>query len=237
MTHFVVSAEQIRALEQHISEADVRARASYEEICQRKHLTQSSQPGTLPSFAFVDVTGNDVRETIRLARLHDLTIIARDSRNVITEPDRAGKVMLSCGRPVMVPPRKAAKGFGERIVIAWKNTAESARAVAAATPFLASAKSVTIVAISEGEADLERVAAPAKELAQALKWYGISAEAKALPFSLKPAGETLLDEAYRLDADLLVMGGYGHSRLREFAFGGMTQEILFECEIPVLMSH
>ena len=237
MSQFVVTAEEIRALEQRISEADFKARSSFEAICEREHLARSAKPGPTPSFALVEAVGNDLRETIRAARLHELTIVARDSRNVITEPDRAGKVMLSCGRPILVPPRKSAKTFGEHVVIAWKETPESARAVGFATPVLAAAKKVTLVAVSEGEDDPGKVIAPAQALAQALQWHGVNADTKALPFSLKPAAETILDEAYRLDADLLVMGGYGHSRLREFAFGGVTRDMLSECEIPVFMSH
>lgn len=73
------------------------------------------------------------------------------------------------------------------------------------------------------------------ELIRALAWDGVKAQSRLLEFS--PTGETILDEAYHLDTDLLIMGGYGHSRLREIFFGGMTREILPECEIPVLMAH
>lgn len=238
MSQWVVSAEQIRAMEKHISEVDSLARSSFEEVCERKHLVRSAEPGNAPSFAYIETVGHDLKETIHSSRVHDLTIIARDSRNVIaTEPDRAGKLMLSTGRPILVPPRKAAKTLGSHVVVAWKNAPEAARALGFAMPLLAGAEAVTVLAVSEGEDDPDKTVAPAQELARALRWYGIKAETKALAFSLKPVGETVLDEAYRRDADLLVMGGYGHSRLREFAFGGMTREILSECEIPVFLSH
>ena len=237
LNHWDITNEQLQFMEKRVTEQAARARTTYEAICGTKEgPLPDESPRRTVSFAFRQISGH-LGETIHEARLHDLTIIARDSRNVITEPDRAGKVMLSAGRPVLVPPRKAAKTFGKRIVVAWKDKPESARAIGFATPLLKRAQAVVILAVSEGETDLDKVNAPARELAQALKWHGVVADVKALPFSLKPAGETILDEAYRVDADLLVMGGYGHSRLREFAFGGVTREILSECEIPVFLSH
>lgn len=231
--------EQLRALDKRASDAKQRAHAAFDELCKRERLvlTESPQASSVPSVAFREITGSDDEVTIRAARAHDLTIVARDSRNVVTEPDRAGTIMLASGRPTLVPPRKAAKTLGKRIVVAWKDTAEASRAVASAMPFLGTADVVTLVSLSEGESDLDKVAAFARDVARQLLWHGVRAEAKGLEFSLKPTAESILDEAYRLDADLVVMGGYGHSRLRELVFGGMTREILTECEIPVLLSH
>jgi nucleotide-binding universal stress UspA family protein len=87
-------------------------------------------------------------------------------------------------------------------------------------PFLTNADAVTLVSLSEGETDLEKLATSARNVVQALTRHGIDAAEKTLELSLKPAAESILDEAYRLDADFLVMGGYGHSRMREFVFGG-----------------
>jgi nucleotide-binding universal stress UspA family protein len=209
-------------------------------MCARRNLMIAEEPkadrGTATSLAYREVIGADLDETINTARLHDLTVIARDSRNVILEPDRAGTVMLSSGRPVLVPPRRAPKTMGTKVALAWKNTAEAARAVASAMPFIVGAQAVTVLAANE-EDDARRFAEPARLLVRELSWHGVNAKSKLLPFSLKPAGETLLDEAYRLDVDLLVMGGYGHSRFREIVFGGVTREILAESEVSVLMCH
>jgi nucleotide-binding universal stress UspA family protein len=232
--------EQMRALDKRISEAKQRARMEFEDICKREALIVADVPksaGSMPSFAFREIVGDDVDETIRSARAHDLTVIARDSRNVITRPDRAGTIMLASGRATLVPAHKAPKTLGSRIVVAWKDTAEASRAVASAMPFLSTADAVTVVSLSEGETDLERLGTSARNIVRELAWHAIEASEKTLEFSLKPAAESILDEAYRVDADMLVMGGYGHSRMREFAFGGMTRDILAECEIPVLFSH
>jgi nucleotide-binding universal stress UspA family protein len=229
----------MRSLERRVSEAKQRALKEFEDICKRESLVVANTPHSAdqPSFAFREIVGDDVDESTRAARVHDLTVIARDSRNVVTRPDRAGTIMLTSGRATLVPSRKAPKALGSRIVVAWKDTAEASRAVASAMPFLARADAVTLVSLSEGETDLEKLAASARNVVHALAWHGIDATEKMLEFSLKPAAESILDEAYRLDADFLVMGGYGHSRMREFVFGGMTRDILSECEIPVLFSH
>ncbi len=233
------TVEQVRAMERRIADNAARAQKAFDEIRARRNLVVRESPDIISSaatFAYREIIGSDLDLTTEEARIHDLTIIARDSRNVIIEPDRAGTVMLGSGRPILVPPRKAAKTIGTKIVIAWKNNAEAARACAAAMPFIAKATEVTVLAVKEGT-DAEEYARPAKALARALAWHGKKVEAKLLEFSLKPAAETMLDEAYRLDADLLVMGGYGHSRFREVVFGGMTREVLSECEIPALLAH
>jgi nucleotide-binding universal stress UspA family protein len=231
--------EQMRAFAKRVTEARERARKQFEDICKRENLVvaDTPHPAGLPSFAFREISGDDIDETIRSSRVHDLTVIARDSRNVTTRPDRAGTIMLTSGRATLVPSRKAPKTLGSRIVVAWKDTAEASRAIASAMPFLVTADAVTLVSLSEGEADLDKLAASVRDIVHALAWHGVDAAEKTSEFSLKPAAESILDEVYRLDADFLVMGGYGHSRMRELVFGGVTRDILSECEIPVLFSH
>jgi nucleotide-binding universal stress UspA family protein len=231
--------EQMRGLGHRVAERSSKAREAFNEICARRSLAiveEAKSGNAAASVAFREVIGADLDETINAARLRDLAVIARDSRNVTFEPDPAGTIMLSSGRPVLVPPRKAAKAIGSRVAIAWKNTAEAARAVASAMPFIANARLVTVLAANEDD-DAERFAGPARSLVSELTWHGVNAQLKLLPYSLKPTGETILDEAYHLDADLLVLGGYGHSRLREIVFGGVTREILAESEVSVLMCH
>lgn len=229
----------MRGLQQRAATLAASAKATFEGFRDRRKLVIADRPGDRPrgaTFHFGWVSATTAGETARLARCHDIAIVARDSPNAAYEPERAGTVLLNSGHPVLVPPRRAAKTLATRVAIAWKDRPEAARAVATSLPFLAKAESVTILTANEGQRHSRKTDASAEALARSLAWHGITARTKTLKVS--PAvSEAILDEAYKLDVDLLVMGGYGHSRAREFVFGGMTREILATCEIPVLMSN
>jgi nucleotide-binding universal stress UspA family protein len=121
------------------------------------------------------------------------------------------------------------------VVIAWKEGPEAARAVAAALPILAHARHVTIVSVSENGSDEDK--GSAKCLATYLRWHGIQAQAEMSKSPSISISKKLEEIALGLDADLLIMGAYGHSRMREFVFGGVTRDLLSACAVPVLMTH
>jgi nucleotide-binding universal stress UspA family protein len=120
----------------------------------------------------------------------------------------------------------------ERIAIAWKPTPQAARAVAFAMPLLAQAKEAVILTIEEEEGRRDE----ADRLAASLAWHGVRATIERLAPGPQGAPETLLAAA-TARAELLVMGGYGHTRLREWVFGGFTQRVLNEALLPVLIAH
>jgi nucleotide-binding universal stress UspA family protein len=140
------------------------------------------------------------------------------------------------GRPVLIIPNEGVhSGIGSRVVVAWNGRREATRAAFDAVPLLQQAKDVKVLWIdprSEGE----DAGAFAADLCAALARQGITSEAVAA-VSDDNIGATLLSRAIEYRADLLVMGCYGHSRLREFVFGGATRHILRHMTIPVLMSH
>ena len=146
-------------------------------------------------------------------------------------------VMLGCGRPVVVVPyRGRVDAIGKNALIAWNGSREAARAVADAMPLLEAAKAVTVLSIGgaefedAGERQLARVV---RHLAQ----HGVRAEPSHLQgHGIDPA-DLLLSRCADLGCDLLVMGGYGHSRTREMILGGVTRAILSDMTLPVLMSH
>jgi nucleotide-binding universal stress UspA family protein len=110
----------------------------------------------------------------------------------------------------------------------------TARAITAAAPLLAQAGRIVVLSVAERERTsregLERFAA-------ALGWGGVSVEAHLLSEGPSGAAETLLDAVREMRADLLVMGGYGHSQFRELVFGGFTRRVLKGADLPVLMAH
>ena len=122
----------------------------------------------------------------------------------------------------------------DTVVIAWNATSEAARAVTAAMPFLSIASRIVIMTVAEDETAIEEEGAV--RLMTGLHWHGFPVSVRRLDAGAQGAAETLIAAA-RDEAAFLVMGGYGHSRLREWIFGGFTQRILREAEVPVLMVH
>ncbi len=142
------------------------------------------------------------------------------------------------GRPVLILPiNPAVDTIGSRVVIAWNGRREAARAAFDAIPLLQKAAAVRVVwANADDEAEVAGEV-PAADLCEALSRHGIRCEGTATASGSRGAGEVLLAEAERFKADLLVMGCYGHSRVREFLLGGASRHVLGKMRLPVLMSH
>ena len=150
----------------------------------------------------------------------------------------ADYAVMDCGRPVLVVPFVgAAEPVGGIAVVAWSGTRESTRAVHDALPLLALASQVQVVVIQPEDTDLADAPLPGADLCEHLARHGLKAEAKVIPGHDVDAGDLLLSHAADVDARLIVMGAYGHSRLREMVLGGMTRHMLVHMTVPVLMSH
>ena len=149
--------------------------------------------------------------------------------------DFVQSVILMSGKPALVLPYIGApKVVGETVLIAWKPTREAARAVAASVPLLQSAKTVHVVSWTEDES---LVTGDKLDLTTYLKLRGIQATWHKQGSAPKDLGEILLSFAFDVQADLLVMGCYGHSRAREWVMGGVSHTILNAMTLPVLMAH
>ena len=141
--------------------------------------------------------------------------------------------LMETARPLLIAPPTAAKTFGRSVIIAWNGSVEAIRAVSSALPYLTRAESVIILVIGEGD----RPPALPDDLKTYFAWHGIAATGKQVAAESAPVGARLLEEADAAGADLLVMGGYTHSRLRQLIFGGVTSHVLHHAELPVLMAH
>jgi nucleotide-binding universal stress UspA family protein len=186
------------------------------------------------------VAEGDVVGTMKLhARYADLTIVGQgvDLRDVPGElaflPE---ELALWVGRPVLVVPRYGTfQAIGQRVLIAWNGSREATRAVNDAIPILKVANKVTVLSIDpEGEPDRRL---PGADLALHLARHEITAEAESTQALDIAVGDVLLSRAADLGADLIVMGAYGHSRLREMVLGGATRHLLQHMTVPVLLSH
>jgi nucleotide-binding universal stress UspA family protein len=181
----------------------------------------------------------DLGDTVALhGRYADLIVVGQPDPS---RPRAAGvplTALMASGRPLLVVPFAGKfPTVGRNVVVGWNATPEAARAVGAALPLLHGADRVTVLAINprrgiRGDGDL-----PAADLALHLARHGITAEAAHTVTGDLTEGDALLSYAADLGADLLVTGLYGHSPLRELAFGGVTRTLLEELTIPAFMMH
>lgn len=170
------------------------------------------------------------------ARTADLFIATRPYGHVKNNAEALESVLFNSGRGCLfVPPVGAPRPF-ETVVLAWRNTREAARAVSEAMPLLVAAKQVLVTMVGEGSAPEQEGVSPGADIARYLDRHGVNVELRPLTGWTHPA-KALLNEVEKSGADLLVMGGYGHSRFREWVLGGATRDILTKAEVPVLIAH
>jgi nucleotide-binding universal stress UspA family protein len=182
------------------------------------------------------VSTQDAAAAVRLsARYSDLVVLGQPQpgdglRRAIVE-----EVVLAGGRPVLLVPYAGRfADAGKRVLVAWNASAQAARAVTDALPLLAAAQSVEVVAFGEGGDHGEL---PGADLALFLARHGVKATAARQSAEGIDVGSQILSRAADSDADLIVMGAYGHSRMRELALGGATRSLLDAMTVPVLMAH
>ena len=167
-------------------------------------------------------------------RIFDLIVVGRpgpdvhDARHSTLEA-----ALFDSGRPILIAPPVATDRLGEIIVISWNASGETARTISMAMPFLSRASKIHILSVSGA-----MVAGPGPEqLMSMLKEHGLPVDFQVIDDKSANAGRTILTQAGKLGADLLIKGGYTQSRLRQMIFGGATSQILAEATIPVFMAH
>ena len=170
------------------------------------------------------------------ATLHDFTVTGVDHSIFLSERKIAEHVLFESGRPIVIVPNHHVKTFAcQRVMVAWDHSRTSARALHDSLPFLRLAEQITLVAVG-GEKRFQTDTDPAT-IETALAQKGLNAKFEQIHLGEASIGSALQDHALQCGADLLVMGAYGHSRLREFILGGATREVLDDPQLPVLMSH
>lgn len=173
----------------------------------------------------------------RLARRFDLAIVGQPEREK-SAPDEVVDegVLFESGRPVIFVPyiQKAVLKL-DRVMVCWDGSRAATRAIADSLPFLRKAKRVEIVMVA-GKAGKEDEI-PGVDLGQHLARHGLEVDVKRITAPDIDVSSTILSYAADTNADMIVMGGYGHSRLREFILGGVTRSILETMTVPALMSH
>ncbi|PWT87744.1 MAG: universal stress protein UspA [Proteobacteria bacterium] len=172
---------------------------------------------------------------VEYARLRDLTIVPAEANELGDQPT-AEALIFESGRPVLMTPREPRKPFAlNTVTVAWDFSRPATRAIGDALPLLTKAKRVHIVTITNEKRIDTRRSGP--ELAKHLARHGVDVILETVDARGRPIGEALEAATRVHDSDLLVMGAYGHSRLREFVLGGATRSMINRPPLPVLLSH
>ncbi len=172
------------------------------------------------------------------ARYADLVVIGQTdaSEDTNSPADFPERLVLAAGRPVLIIPSVGSfPVIGKRILVAWNPSREATRAVTDSIPLLRLASSVHVMAVNPKRGEHGKM--PGADIGLYLARHGVRVEVKSDQGAEIDVGNELLSRAADLDVDLIVMGGYGHSRLKEWVLGGATRTILESMTAPVLMSH
>lgn len=227
--------ELIDSLQRDADTARDRAWQAVQAFCAREHVALTDKPLVgAPSAAFHVETGDESSILAARARIVDITVLGRARDGETVTMDLLEAVLLYSGRPLLIAPAQPIEHIGRHIAVAWKDTPEAARAVTSAIPLLRGADSVTVVAVQERTySEVETC----EQLRDTLWWHNSSTTLRVVSAAGDDPGDVLLSAIEENGADLLVMGGYSRSRMREVVFGGFTRRILRSAGLPVLMVH
>lgn len=213
------------------------ARRKFEEFCVRTGITQVDQPLlSRLSASFSEAEGDLIPVIVEHAKTHELVVLRRNPGYFGFNEEALGDILVGCGRPVLLAADEPQTACGRHVAISWKATAETARAITAAMPILEKAEKISILSTEEESTNIERAAESVRRLAKELGWHGLVPEIRHLRRSPDGADATLR-EAQIIGADLLVMGAYGHSRVRELFFGGFTRRVLRSAPLSIFLAH
>jgi nucleotide-binding universal stress UspA family protein len=233
---FVPAAEMVVPAELIDMQRDENDRLSAAAISRFNELTRRNAVSA--ETRSIEVLSAMAPDTLaRVARRFDLTMVSQP------RPESQGSdemfveaALFGSGRPVLVVPYIQKAGLKlDRALVCWDGSRTAARATADALPLLARAKVTEVVTVADGSASTEEI--PGIDFAQHLARHGIKVELKRLVRGDIDVADVILSHVADTSADLIVMGGYGHSRLREFVLGGVTRNLLKSMTAPTLMSH
>jgi nucleotide-binding universal stress UspA family protein len=210
----------------------------FESHCRAQELPvvqkEEQPPAGQLSVSLVIETGTESERIAEEGRLHDLVVIARTPAEAGFSGPTLEAALFESGRPVLLAPRQALRGVPRRIAIAWNGSREAARAAALTLPFLSRAEEIVVIS---GEGKDDRPVAHPNALKRYLALHRIAAEAWKYQPEDSPVSGSLVEQAKKAGAHLLIMGAYGHSRLRELVLGGATRAALKASDLAVLMVH
>ena len=225
-----IPADFIESQRAEAEEAASAAIARFEETARRAGVSAESRLLAASVAGACDQFG-------RIARRFDLAVVGQ------AEPDKAGpeeligeSALFESGRPVLLVPYIQKAGLKlDTVVVCWDGSRNAARAAADAMPFLARAGTIEVLIVTGERSKSDEI--PGADIGQHLARHASKVDVKRIVATQSDVASTILSYVADASADLIVMGGYGHSRLREFVLGGVTRGILGAMTVPTLMSH
>jgi nucleotide-binding universal stress UspA family protein len=230
------AAELIADLQEENETRTKNARLAFDRFCKKWDVVLDDHAKGV-SATWQQVAGDEVAATIAEARFHDLVVLGRPPQATPLSVNGIGAVLVSSGRPLLVAPTASPENLAPTVAIAWKDGPEAARAVTAAAPLLARAHKVIVLTADEGDMKTSARVQSAERIAAQYRRHGVTCEARLVVPSGRALPDAVLETATAFGADVLVMGGYGHSRLRELVFGGFTRHVLNASPVPVFFFH
>lgn len=226
--------EMMQVAERESKQRADACRALFEDFCGRYAIPVVVEPpglGELTAEYRVEIGAED-EIVATLGRVADLVVVGRGSQ----ETEASAMVtlhtaLMESGRPLLVAPPEPPAALGATIAIAWNGSAEAARAVTGAMSLLVQARQVVLLVANEDD-----TGASVGDLVTHLAWHKVMCQTRQVPADGN-TGAALLKAAEDAGADLLVMGAYTHSRLRQLIIGGVTRHVLEYARLPVLLSH
>jgi nucleotide-binding universal stress UspA family protein len=221
-------------LQREEGELSARALEHFQEFCREHRVPIRDTPQAVDAVSahYSERADQPLARLLVHARHSDLVVVGRRRNRDHLQGGLIGELLARGGRPVVIAGERAPQSVAGTIVVGWKETAEAARALGAAVPLLRQASRVVLLAIEEdGGPSAEQL----EHLAGELTWHGIDADVSIDGEASRPVAQQLLARAAELQADLLVVGAFGHGPLRERVFGGVTRALLEHADMPVFV--
>lgn len=229
-------ASTLETLRQRAQALSDTAQAQCRSFCDVHSVSMqtSATPGSSVSASWTQETRDAMSHLMFHARHSDVVVLGRPRNRDYLPIGIIESLLVGSGRPIILAPEGPAPGSIKTVVVGWKETPEAARALHAALSLLKQAERVVLLSTKEEGAASEGAL---EDLARQLTWHGISARVSLTPERSGPVPHQLQRVATQLEADLLVVGGFGHGQFRERMFGGVTQSLIDEAMVPVFMVH
>jgi nucleotide-binding universal stress UspA family protein len=229
-------AAMLQMLEREDEEHCGVTRAAFDDVCRREQIAMAERPTAEAriSGCWRQERGDETDHIINRSRAHDLVVVEHPSGAGLTA-SALGSVVVGTGCPVLVTAPDGPNDFAGTIAIAWKDSSEAARAVIAAMPLLSKARRIIVLSATEDVSKEEKVRSSMQAVVERLQWHRFPAEGQLIPSENALAG--VMDVVAQIKPGLLVMGGYGHGRFREFVLGGFTRHVLAGIATPTLLMH
>jgi len=224
----------------HIAEAEAEekgknARAHFDDCLSERGIAVTSDPETAGASAeWREEWGRDDDVVARYGRLADLIVAPQPTgESDVSLTLALNAALFDTGRPVLVVPPGGGNAMGRKVAISWNGSAQSARAVGSALPFLKNAEDTTVFSVESPRTQSSK----SREVSEYLGWHGLRCSTREIVGSGGTVGAELMNEIEKAAIDLLVMGAYTHSRVRQLILGGVTRHVLENAKLPVLMAH